>query len=353
MIKIKSIYLLITLLILLVLFMGLIWLGIYVIILILLYSGLLCFLALIKFKYPFLNNVIKGMFLFLFVFFMAISIKLLTFEVYKIPSSSMENTLFHNDVIVVNKLKYGPRLPRSPFEIPWINIAFYANKKVRDSRNISWWNYKRFSGTTIIKNGDVMVFTMFENNMAIVKRCMGIAGDTLKIKKGNVFINNKYFNPSILINNADKFKVSDRKIIYKKLDSISTNTLSTTSSLYPKSKNLHWTLDDYGPFIIPKKGMTIYLTPENYVLYSKVINTHENVELKEILGSYYVNGNKVTSYKFKEDYYFMMGDHRKESMDSRYWGFVPESRIVGKVQCVLFSNYQNEFRWDRFFKSVN
>lgn len=302
----------------------------------------------------------------------------------------MENTLFPNDVIVVNKLKYGPKLPRSPFEIPWVNIAFYFNDSARATIGTPWWHYKRLPGTTTIKNGDVFVFTMFKKNMVIVKRCMGIAGDTLKIEDGTVSINNKVFNASNLILNKYEFKVKDTKVFNSKLDALNldiaynrinvnrfkstlsfkdknsleelgliknvtriTDTLTPQSTAYPRSRYNQWNFDNYGPFIIPKKGMQITLNSENFALYNKIINTHENAEIEEIKGLYYLNGNKISTYTFKQDYYFMMGDNRKESLDSRRWGPVPEERIIGKVQCVLFSNYQDEFRWDRLFKSVN
>ena len=305
----------------------------------------------------------------------------------------MNNTLYTNDVIVVNKLKYGPKLPRSPFEIPWVNIAFYFNDNARKRIKENWWDYKRLTGTTTIKNGDVVVFNMpfgSTKNMIIVKRCMGISGDTIAIKKGDVYINNRFINPSNHVLNKYGFKVSDKKAFYRKLDSIGlelslnrtrtnhfraklsfldktkleglgmieslirvTDTLTPKSTAYPNSEYNQWNLDDYGPYIIPEKGMSIDLTPENYALYHKTIKEHEGVAMKNIEGTYTINGKEVITYIFKQDYYFMMGDNRKGSMDSRYWGLVPKERIIGKVQCVLWSNYQDEFQWNRLFKPVN
>ena len=315
------------------------------------------------------------------------------FDIYKIPSSSMNNTLYTNDVIMVNKLKYGPKLPRSPFEIPWVNIAFYFNDNAKKRIHENWWPYKRLSGYSQIKNGDVLVFNMpfgANKNMVIVKRCMGISGDTISIKKGDVYINNKFFAPSNLILNKYEIILSDRKTFYKKLDSLNidiglsrtskgnfittlshevknkleklsgienitrvTDTLSPKSTAYPDSKYNQWNFDDYGPYLIPRKDMKINLNKVNYSLYGKLINKFENIQLKEVEGSYFINEEEVISYTFKQDYYFMMGDNRKGSMDSRYWGLVPEERIIGKVQCVLWSNYQDEFQWNRFFKSVD
>jgi signal peptidase I len=114
-----------------------------------------------------------------------------------------------------------------------------------------------------------------------------------------------------------------------------------------------WTLDNMGPFVVPKKGMKINLNPETFSLYRDAINSSENYLIKEIDGVYYINNNKINTYIFKQDYYFMLGDNRKYSINSRFWGFIPESNIIGKVQCVLFSNYQSNFQWNRLFKSVN
>ncbi len=385
--KIQSLLFIIPIFILLLL--DLLWLSITILILTLICWSALGLIRLIK--QPLLKKISKGSFLLLFVFFIAIGIKLLMLDVYKIPSLSMNNTLYTNDVIMVNKLKYGPKLPRSPFEIPWVNIAFYLNDKARATMGNQWWSYKRLSGTTTVKNGDVVVFTMpFGNDMTIVKRCMAIAGDTIAIKKGDVYLNYKIFTPSNHILNKYEFKVKDRKTFYHKLDSIDldiaqkrtrvdhfmatlslqdikrmerlnivqdlnkvTDSLTPNSTAYPKSEYNQWNFDDYGPYIIPKKGMRIDLDIENYTLYEKLINKFENIEIKNISGIFYINKERVTSYTFIQDYYFMMGDNRKGSMDSRVWGLVPEERIIGKVQCVLWSNYQDEFQWSRLLKSVD
>ncbi|MDO5975929.1 signal peptidase I [Flavivirga jejuensis] len=335
-------------------------------------------------KHPVFYKYTKNIYFLFLIFSASVSIKILLFDIYKIPSSSMNNTLYYGDVIIVNKLKYGPKLPRSPFEIPWVNIAFYLNDKTRASMNSNWWKYKRLSGTTIIKNGDIMVFDINKNTY--VKRCMAIAGDTIIIKQGDVYINNKLLYPSNLILNKYEFKVNDRKTFNNKLDSLGLNieynrtkqdhfiaTLSIQDknklvglnlikgikivtpplNAYPKSKHNKWSWDEYGPYIIPKKEMRINLNPKNYLLYKKLIYAYEGVKIKNIRGVYLINGEKENHYIFKKNYYFMLGDNRKNSKDSRYLGPVPEEQIVGKVQCVLFSNYQDKFRWDRLFKTVN
>ena len=304
----------------------------------------------------------------------------------------MENTLYTNDVILVNKLSYGPKLPQSPFEMPWLNIAFYFNKKAKARINEKWWPYKRLSGASEIKQGEVFVFTMFKKNMTIVKRCMGLPGTTLQIKKGEVLTNNKLCYPSEDIKNNYRFKVKNRKVVNKVLDSLdipinlrrdlknrdwSKSTLSyfeknqlekialidaiqvdldiisKKGNLYPNSNYTNWNLDNYGPYRIPQKGMKIVLTKECFALYKLVIKEYEKVKIEELDGLFYIKNKIVTEYTFTQNYYFMMGDNRKGSMDSRYWGVVPESNIIGKVQCVLFSNYMGEFQWGRILKSVN
>ena len=302
-------------------------------------------------------------------------------SIYKIPSPSMNNTLFNNDVIVVNKLNYGPILPQNPFEIPLLNIILYFNDTAKKRIDQHWWNYKRLSGTTNIQKGDVFVFTMFKDPMTIVKRCIGISGDTLVIKQGNVFINGENFSPSSSILNKYIIKVKNREVFYRKIDSLNLNikidyhtnneliaTLSNkdkssieklnitesivrvidhfnaTSKVYPYSKYHNWHYDEYGPYVIPKKGMKIKLDDLNYSLYHELIKEHEGIDIKQANHQYYT---------FKHNYYFMMGDNRKNSMDSRIWGVVPEENIIGKAVYILFSNYQDQFQWNRFFKKIN
>ncbi|QTE23537.1 signal peptidase I [Polaribacter cellanae] len=338
-----------------------------------------------------LKKSIKIIFKIIFILFLVLCTKLLVFDIYKIPSSSMENTLFPNDVIVVNKLKYGPRLPRSPFDIPLVNIGYYFNDNARKRIKELWWPYKRLSGTSSIKQGDVFVFNLgITRDFFVVKRCVALPGDTLKIKDAEICTNSILFNSPSTVKNSYKFIVSNYNRLYRELDSINLNNISLQKngrskyarailsklefSQFSQLKNVEslqkeidtfnlkkellktseskWTLDNMGSIIIPKKGMKIKLTLDIYLLYKKTINKYENCILTDKQGVFYINNKQVNTYTFKQNYYFMMGDNRKGTIDSRAWGFLPESNIVGKVQCVLYSNYQDEFRWDRLLKSV-
>jgi signal peptidase I len=127
--------------------------------------------------------------------------------------------------------------------------------------------------------------------------------------------------------------------------------------LFPFSEEFKWTRDNYGPIWIPEKGKTIELDTINYKLYERIITAYEDntFELKD--GEFYINGEKTTKYTFQQDYYFMMGDNRHNSLDSRYWGFVPEDHIVGTPSVVWFSTdkykkFPSGIRWKRIFKFV-
>lgn len=336
------------------------------------------------------KRVVKYSFIFIIFIVVIINLKLIAFDIFKIPSSSMENTLFPNDVIVVNKLKYGPRLPRSPFDIPLVNMAYYFNDTARKRIKEYWWPYKRLSGMTTIKQGDVMVFnSTWRKDFILVKRCVALPGDTLNIKDTKIYTNNNLFTEPNAVRKNYKFKVKNKTVLYKALDSFSDNTnlknsdgkfaeASLTSyqlghlkkqdyinsvkiqvdtfvseKTFVKLPSLKFTFDNMGPITIPNKGLQIVLNKETFSLYEKAINSSEGCKIKQVNNQYYIDGIKVTSYTFKNNYYFMMGDNREGTLDSRRWGFIPESHIISKVQCVLYSNYQDEFQWDRLFKSVN
>lgn len=367
--------------------------------LLLLITGFVIFIFIYKYGFHLINkiknNILKSIvnicFLLLFILTIIINTKLFAFDIYKIPSISMENTLFPEDIILVDKLKYGARLPRSPFEIPWVNLAFYFNDNAKKRIKENWWTYKRISGLEKIRQGDVFVFNSVSSEFDIlVKRCVALAGDTLNIKNGRIYTNNKLFTSPDSEKNNYKFKITNKKKIYNIIDSLdlkeyisidkriklgeanlsrfeleqlkNTNCIDSITiqiDTFNIKKKLFfnlskmWTLDNIGPFVIPKKGMKIDLNPETFSLYRDAINSSENNSIKEINGIYYINNNKINTYTFKQDYYFMLGDNRKYSIDSRFWGFIPESNIIGKVQYVLFSNYQSNFQWSRLFKSVN
>ena len=136
------------------------------------------------------------------------------------------------------------------------------------------------------------------------------------------------------------------------------NMDTSAERLYPLNSVTGWTCDNYGPIWIPKKGQTVKLTMRNLPLYERPIRVYEHNQLDVKGHSIYINGKKTDRYTFKMDYYWMMGDNRHNSADSRYWGFVPEDHIVGKPIFIWWSHSPDHkgfsgIRWNRLFKCVD
>ena len=149
--------------------------------------------------------------------------------------------------------------------------------------------------------------------------------------------------------------LSQRKDI---VESITINTDASDTDIYPLNGNKHWTRDNYGPVWIPAKGKSINLTLDNLAVYERPIRVYERNDLKVKDGKIYINGKEAKSYTFKMDYYWMMGDNRHNSADSRYWGFVPEDHVVGKPIFIWWSSDPDRsgfggIRWNRIFKFVD
>lgn len=319
---------------------------------------------------------------------LAVSLRVFVLDIYDIPSSSMEGSLLVNDKIIVSKLHYGPRLPESPFEIPWMNLFFYMNKEARASIGSKWWQYQRYNGFSEIKRNDVVVFNHpVEDKLFYIKRCIGLPGNTIGIKNSIVYNNGMPLqNPSTLentyevaITNPEKFKKIRDSLrlkngeptgflktsleltqpeynLLKKITCINSMHLrdfpiTTFIETLPGSKPLQWTANNWGTVWVPQKGKILLLTPENFKMYHTILEKFEKVSITIAGNDFWLDGSKITQYQFKQNYYFMMGDNRHNSVDSRYWGFVPEQNIIGKAVIVLYSRNKNKF-WDRFLKMV-
>ena len=338
------------------------------------------------------NTLLSATFTLIGVFLLAIGVRVFMFEIYGIPSGSMENTLVLGDKVLVSKLNYGPRLPRSPFEIPWLNIFFYLNKSARAKSDSAWWDYKRLHGYTLIRRGDIIVFQFPDDEKeAFIKRCVALPGDTFQIRNSEIFVNNRQQDrplESKLIyrvwyNNIQEFngltdslnipvygawyrEQKDFKEInlsqlekeeltgHSCIDSITSKItiIDSTAHVFPWHNRYSWTIDQYGPVIIPEKGMKIEMNEGNYVLYRKILEKFEHFQPEKRDGEIFLNNTEVNEYTFKQDYYFMMGDNRHRSNDSRMWGLVPEEYIVGKAVVILFSKDYNGLKWNRCLKGL-
>ena len=226
-----------------------------------------------------------------------------------------------------------------------------------------------------------------------VKRCVGLPGQTLQIKNRIVYLDGKankepeevqytYFvklrqrlpeellkdlgisNEDLLsLNQVGYMPLTKRAVAALSqrkdlVESIEINTEESDLEIYPLNGNKHWTRDNYGPIWIPAKGKSIDLTLDNIAIYERPIKVYEGNDLKIADGKIYINGKEAKSYTFKMDYYWMMGDNRHNSADSRYWGFVPEDHIVGKPIFIWWSsdpdrNGFSGIRWSRIFRFVD
>jgi signal peptidase I len=350
----------------------------------------------------------------LFAVVAATLIRWLFFEAFTIPTPSMENSLLVGDFLFVSKLHYGTRTPKTPLQVPLTHQTIWGTNIPSYTDAIQLPQY-RLPGFSEVKRGDVVVFNYppelqhpVDLKTNYIKRCVGLPGDKIEIRDLQVYANgvamenpprmeNEYFvatttavneekvfkengiseyqaytetfSDTIITNDQNGYIVFTTEEIAGKLKSydfvkgvtvVKSPKEISEPMLFPNSQLFKWNRDNYGPVSIPKEGATINLTPENIALYGNVIKSYEGNEGVEFDDkSLKISGKPVTSYTFKQDYYFMMGDNRHNSADSRYWGFVPKDHIVGKAVFVWMSidpnptSIINKIRWNRLFRIIN
>jgi signal peptidase I len=386
---------------------------------------------------------------------------------YTIPTSSLEKTLLVGDYLFVSKFHYGARVPTTTIATPMLHdsipTAIVSEKNTKSYLNKPLLPYLRIPGFQKIKRNDIVVFNWpvdtlvhwmdpskgtdfkpLDKKTNYVKRCVGIAGDTLEVRDGYVYINGKQnilpdraklqfynrvysekglstqkllrytdkeFERKFIINftSQNQFekvmryatnnpeKIKDNQFIITTSDEgipqwiingyrldikeISTKIRKANitdeiaaklrkdsevdsvvkvinpkgnkgNNMFPQATNLSWNTDNYGPIYIPKKGTTVPLNMNSIPFYERIIEDYENNQLEVIGEHIFVNGKKSTSYTFKQDYYWMMGDNRQNSLDARSWGYVPFDHVVGKPVLIWFSINEGKIRWERLFTTV-
>lgn len=351
-------------------------------------------------------------------------IRFFLFEAYTIPTPSMESSLMVGDFLFVSKMHYGVRTPKTPLQLPlthqkiwftnlpsyltWLQLPTY---RLPGFSKVKQGDAVVFNVPNFEEDGDAPL----DLRTFYVKRCVATPGDVLEVKDQQVFVNNMAMeNPERMQhpvfmktkeNLDDAFFAqygirNDPNASYDSADWLpladSTNQLAgyklNTSKLHideikllpwaksfdldafkdPKgltfidmfphdTVDFKWNRDHYGPLKVPAKGWTVQLDRKSVTLYQEAIIKYEgNSDIVLVGDKLLKNGQPMSTYTFKQDYYFMMGDNRHNSADSRFWGFVPADHIVGKAVFVWMSIDPNKplfsldkIRWNRIFRFVN
>jgi signal peptidase I len=339
-----------------------------------------------------------------------------------IPTSSLEKSLLVGDFLFVSKFHYGARTPMTTVAAPMVHDTLPIIK----TKSYSSWPelpYFRFPKLQDVKRNDIVCFNWpvdtvskfratdgvshykpIDKKSNYVKRCVGIPDDKIEIKNGVLLVNNKpqeiperakvqyaykiaynkdentlnsinevlidvdmtdgynpeYATDTILVSSLTNEGVNRLKGItgVKSVSRLLSN--KPDSSIFPGNTN--WNLDNMGPLTVPKEGSTVNLTSQNILLYKRIISIYEKNKLEVKNNQIYINDKPANQYTFKQNYYWMMGDNRNNSEDSRYWGFVPHDHIVGKpifiwmsfdINNVFQKNFFQRFRTERMFTTVS
>ncbi|HTE34554.1 MAG TPA: signal peptidase I [Chryseolinea sp.] len=356
----------------------------------------------------------------LFAVIAATLIRWLIMEAYTIPTPSMENSLLVGDFLFVSKFHYGTRTTTTPLQMPLTHQKIWFTNIPSYLEWIKLPQY-RFPGISHIKRSDVVVFNVppkalnegisypVDLKTNYIKRCVGVAGDTISVRNKQVYANGVALeNPpqiqySYLVTsdgainerNFSKLELGpedyavygrqqDGKFVYMMwltaekaaelkalpyVKSVEMEQKNEDDGLMPYSsyydwsggngkKYSSWSADNFGPLWIPKKGATINVNDSTLAYYGTTIKLYDhNDDVKIEGGKLFIDGKEVTTYTFNQNYYFMMGDNRHNSLDSRFWGFVPEDHVVGKAFFIWLSidknaDFIHKIRWSRFFNLI-
>lgn len=362
------------------------------------------------------------------------------FQMYRIPTSSMEKTLLVGDYLYVSKVAYGPRMPMTPLAFPLVHNKMPLSQTGRSYSEAIRRPYKRLVGRGHVKRGDIVVFnfpagdTVLQERPNItyydvlreyqraygdrqgrellnrqftvishpvdkrehyVKRCVAVPGDTLVVVHGDLYINGVIQEPApgqqynyfvttsgtpLSRKTFEELGIAKDDILYDQVSHTYILPLTaeaaaqvatmenvtgiekyeaqgTNSMIFPNDNTYSWNEDNFGPLWIPRRGATVALDTDNLPLYSRIIKNYEGNDLQVKDGVIYINGSPTDSYTFGMDYYFMMGDNRHNSADSRFWGFVPEDHVVGSPVFIGWStdkdkSFPKKIRWNRIFSAT-
>jgi signal peptidase I len=298
-------------------------------------------------------------------------------------------TIERNDVVVFNfpegdtvcleypALSYYSLIRMNEQQLSRMNSSLNEDELKQMARQQVWDNY-------------TIIYRPIDRMDSYIKRCVGVPGDSIRITKGTLYVNDyevkipetkyRYIikTDGTRINNRfwKKIGVNENDLVYngmnndlfvnlsdnqykrlkelKSIASVSKETIeASTLDIFPHTTKNKWSPDNFGTIYIPKKGDKVKLTLDNIDIYKRMISVYEENKLEISDSIIFINGNKSDDYTFKMDYYWMMGDNRHNSLDSRYWGFVPENHIIGKVSFIWWSMSNDyDIRWERILKKV-
>jgi signal peptidase I len=329
-------------------------------------------------------------------------IRWLFLEAFTIPTPSMEKSLLVGDFLFVSKIHYGARTPKTPLQIPLTHQHIWGTQLPSYSKLVQLPQF-RLPGISKVKRNDVVVFNYpveFEHPVDLkthyIKRCVGMPGDVLEIKDMQVYVNGEigYNPPEMEFRYYVQTKEKINPRVFKQFDISEAETRTVPGGyilsalpetadklkalpfvqnvvvdkwpegqanprIFPNANVFQWNEDFYGPISIPGKGSTIPVNERNLTTYEKLIihfEGHDNVVIEN--DKLWIDGQEVKEYTFKQNYYFMMGDNRHNSEDSRFWGFVPEDHVVGKALFIWLSldpteSFLNKIRFKRIFSLID
>jgi signal peptidase I len=326
-------------------------------------------------------------------------IRWLFLEAFTIPTPSMEKSLLVGDFLFVSKIHYGPRTPKTPLQVPLTHQKIWGTNIPSYTDWIQLPQF-RLPGLTSIKRNDVVVFNYpAEDEYPVdlktnyIKRCVGLPGDIIEVDDTQVIINGEpsenppkmqfmyfaqtseiinervwkrnnitdynYMNGGYMVHTTEENARSLEKLpfISEVVEFVETEG-NANAAIFPNAGKYAWNQDFFGPIKIPAEGWTIEITDENLTKYGQTIVKYDDPKNASIAdGKLLIEGEPVSKYTFRQDYYFMMGDNRHNSQDSRFWGFVPYDHVVGKAFFIWLSldpdeGLFNKVRWSRLFDLI-